>query len=180
MSSGQRVVSNSSPLIWLTKIDRLSLIKTLFGEVIIPKKVYTEITSGESADSIMIRKAVDEGWIKVSEEEAKEAQELMQVSGIHLGEAEAILLARKTGNNLLIDEREASATAQVFGVTPVGTVAVLLLALAKSQLTFNEFKECLDQLITSGFWLTVDVYKRALDEAQIIADKSKRQKQSHQ
>ena len=166
MSSGQRAVSNSSPLIWLAKIDRLSLLKGLFGEVIVPKKVCTETTSDESADSILIRKAVDEGWIKVSEVETKEAQELVQVSGIHLGEAKAILLARKTGLTILIDEREASATAQIFGVRPVGTVGILLLALAKNILTFSEFKEYLDLLITSGFWLTVDVYKRALDEAQ--------------
>lgn len=175
MSSGQLVVNNSSPLIWLTKIDRLGLLKTLFGEVIIPKKVCTETTIGESADSILIRKAVDEGWIKVSEEEAKEAQELVQVSGIHLGEAEAILLAKELRVDLIIDEREASATARVFGVRPMGTIAVLLLALAKSQLTFSEFKECLDLLITSGFWLTVDVYKRALDEAQSIVNEMRRQ-----
>jgi predicted nucleic acid-binding protein len=175
MSSGQRVVSNSSPLIWLAKIDRLILLKTLFGEVIIPKRVCTETTSGESADSILIRKAVEESWIKVSEEDTKEAQELVQVTGIHLGEAEAILLARKTVLNLLIDEREASATAQVFGVRPVGTVAVLLLALAKTTLTYREFKDCLDLLITSGFWLTVDVYSRALEEAQTIANKGEQQ-----
>ncbi|MFH0749282.1 MAG: DUF3368 domain-containing protein [Candidatus Bathyarchaeota archaeon] len=175
MSSGQRVVSNRSPLIWLAKIDRLSLLKTLFGEVIIPRKVCTETTLGESADSILIRRAVEKGWIKVSEEETEEAQELVQVSGIHLGEAEAILLARKTGLNMLIDEREASATAQVFGVRPVGIVAVLLLALAKSQLTFSAFKDCLDLLIASGFWPTVDVYKRALDDAQSTANERMRQ-----
>ena len=170
MSSGQRVISNSSPLIWLAKIDKLSLLKTLFGEVIIPKKVCTETTSGESPDSILIREAVEDGWIKVSEEETKEAQELVQVSGIHLGEAEAILLARRTGLDLIIDEREASATAQVFGVRPIGTVAVLLLALATNRLTFSEFKDCLDLLITTGFWLTVDVYRKALKEAESIGE----------
>lgn len=175
MSSGQRVVSNSSPLIWLAKIDRLSLLKALFGEVLIPKKVCTETTTDESADSILIREAVEEGWVKVSEEEVREAQELARVSGIHLGEAEAILLARKAGLNILIDEREASATAQIFGVRPLGTVAVLLLALARGQLGFSAFKDCLDRLISSGFWLTVDVYRRALDEAQSIANERRRQ-----
>lgn len=169
MSSGQRVVSNSSPLIWLAKTSRLSLLRTLFGEVIIPRKVCTETTSGESADSILIRKAMEEGWIKVFEEEVEEAQALAEVSGIHLGEAEAILLARRLGVRLIIDEREASATAQVFGVRPIGMVAVLLLALAKNQMAFNEFKQCLDLLIDSGFWLTVDVYKKAIEEAQAIA-----------
>jgi predicted nucleic acid-binding protein len=173
MSSRRRVVSNSSPLIWLAKINRLNLLKTLYGEVLIPRRVCTETTMGESADSILIKRAVEEGWIEVSEEEAKEASELVQVSGIHLGEAEAILLARKMSLNILIDEREASATARIFGVRPIGTIAVLLLALTEDQLTLNEFKDCLDLLIASGFWLTVDVYKRALDQAHERADERK-------
>jgi len=174
MSSGQRAVSNSSPLIWLAKINRLALLKTLFGEVIIPRKVHHETTQGKSADSILIEKAVEEGWLKVSEEETNQAHALAEVSGIHLGEAEAILLAQKLGTELIIDEREASATAQVFGVRPIGTVAILLLALAKNQLTPNEFKECLDLLIASGFWLTVDVYKKALEKAQSTANNEER------
>jgi len=170
MSSGERVVSNSSPLIWLAKINRLPILKSLFVEVIIPEKVYIETSSGQFADSILIKKAIDEGWIKVSNEKNDEASALVEVSGIHQGEAEAILLARKLGVELVIDEREASATAQVFGVRSIGTVGVLLLALAEDHLTLNEFEECLDLLITSGFWLTVDVYKRAMEEARSMVD----------
>jgi predicted nucleic acid-binding protein len=73
------------------------------------------------------------------------------------------------GTELIVDEREAFTTAQMFGVRPVGTIAVLLLALARGELTLNEFKECLDMLIASGFWLSIDVYNKALEEAQSIA-----------
>jgi len=163
-------VSNSSPLIWLAKIGRLMLLKILFGEVIVTRKVYVETTlQKQSPDSILIEKAVEEGWTKVSDVEMEEAQALADVSGVHLGEAEAILLARRLGAELMIDEREASVTAQMFGVRPIGTIAVLLLALAKNQLTIGEFKECLDRLMTFGFWLSVDVYNKALEEAQSIA-----------
>lgn len=37
------VVSNSSPLISLAKIQRFHLLKELFGEIIIPKNVYDEV-----------------------------------------------------------------------------------------------------------------------------------------
>jgi len=57
----------------------------------------------------------------------------------------------------------------MFGIRPIGTIVVLLLALARDELTFNEFKECLDMLIASGFWLSIDVYNKALEEAQSIA-----------
>lgn len=167
------MVSNSSPLIWLTKIGRLMLLKIIFEGVILSRRVYEETTLEGSADSILISKAVEDGWIKVSEEEIEEASVLADRSGIHLGEAEAILLAQKLGTELIIDEREGSATAQMFGVRPIGTIAVLLLALARGQLTVNEFKECLDRLIALGFWLSVDVYNKALEEARSIAKKKK-------
>lgn len=168
------MVSNSSPLIWLAKIGRLVLLKILFGGVIVPRRVYEEATlKRRSADSVLISKAVEDGWIRVSDEEMEEASILADRSGIHLGEAEAILLAQKLGTELIIDEREGSATAQIFGVRPIGTIAVLLLALARDQLTVNEFKECLDRLISLGFWLSVDVYNGALEEARLITKKKK-------
>jgi len=170
MSDGKPVVSNSSPLIWLAKIGRLVLLKTLFGEVVIPRRVYEETTlKKQSADAILIGKAVEAGWIKVSEEKMEEADALAGVSGIHLGEAEAILLAQRLGTELIIDEREASVTAQMFRVKPLGTIAVLLLALARDQLSLSEFRKCLDSLLASGFWLSVDVYNKALEEARLIA-----------
>jgi len=52
----------------------------------------------------------------------------------------------------------------------MGTIAVLLLALAKGLLTLQEFRECLDSLLTSGFWLTVDVYNEALEAARSMAN----------
>ncbi len=143
--------------------------KTLFGEVVVPRRVYFEATTNErSVDSILISEAVRDGWLKVSEEEMEGSSLLAERSGIHLGEAEAILLAQRLETELIIDEREGSATAQIFGVRPIGTIAVLLLALARDQLTFNEFKECLDRLISLGFWLSVDVYRGALEEASSI------------
>jgi len=170
MSDEKPVVSNTSPLIWLAKIGKHTLLKNLFGEIIIPKRVYKEATlEKQSADAVLISKAIEDGWIRVPEEKIEEADVLASVSGIHLGEAEAILLAQELEIELIIDEREASTTAQMFGVRPIGTIAVLLLALARDELSLNEFKECLNNLIVWGFWLSIDVYNKALEEAESIA-----------
>jgi len=173
MSREKPIVCNSSPLIWLAKIGRLALLKTLFNEIIVPRRVYKEAAlQKQSADAILIDKAVEEGWIKVSDENLEEAEALASASGIHVGEAEAILLAQRLGGDLIIDEREASGTAQIFGVRPIGTLAVLLLALARDQITLREFGESLDSLIASGFWLTVDVYNKVLEESESISKRT--------
>jgi len=173
MSSGRPVVSNASPLIWLAKIGRLGLLKALFGKIIIPGEVHEEATAGGQADSIMIKGAIEEGWMEVYGGKIDGARELGDRSGVHVGEAEAILLAQMIGKDLIIDEREGSATAQIFGVRTMGTIAILLLALARSHMTFDDFRECLDRLTASGFWLSVDVYSRAIEEAISIAERGK-------
>ena len=168
------MVSNSSPLIWLARIGRLTLLRDLFGEIVILMRVHEESALRKrSPDAVLIGGAVEEGWIKVSEERMDETDALAGVSGLYLGEAEAILLAQRLDTELILDEREASATAQMFGVRPIGTIAVLLLALAKDRLTLQEFQECLNSLLASGFWLTVDVYNEALEAARSIAKRKK-------
>ena len=39
------VVSDTTPLISLLKIDRLEILEKLFGEVVLPEEVFTELTS---------------------------------------------------------------------------------------------------------------------------------------
>lgn len=90
------MVSNSSPLIWLAKIGRLGFLRTLFGEVVVPRLVYEESASQRrSPDAVLIGKAVEEWWMRVSEEAIEGTEILADASGIHLGEAEAILLAKR-------------------------------------------------------------------------------------
>jgi len=168
MSRKKPVVSNTSPLIYLAKIGRLDLLRRLFGEVVIPRRVYLEAASeGKTADAILILKAVEEDWVKVSDGAPKEESAILaRATGMHEGEAEAILLAKALKVDIIVDEREASATAHMFGVTAMGTIAVLLLTLAEKLLTFTEFKDSLDKLLSVGFWLTVDVYNKALEVAR--------------
>ena len=41
------VVSDSTPLITLMKVAKLELLHRLFGEVVIPDAVYSEVTTNE-------------------------------------------------------------------------------------------------------------------------------------
>ena len=41
------IVSDTSPLIMLSKIKALDLLKKLYGDILMPEEVYNEIVSGE-------------------------------------------------------------------------------------------------------------------------------------
>lgn len=94
------IVSNSSPLIVFSKINRLPLLEEMFGEVYIPKAVFDEVTRGRKGSEIVKNK-----WIKIKEVKDKEfAEYLSKMLG--KGEAEAIILAKECKSKLLIDDAE--------------------------------------------------------------------------
>jgi predicted nucleic acid-binding protein len=93
-----KVVSNSSPLIYLTKLGKLELLRKVFGEVIIPEEVFKEVVvRGKEEgfpDARVIEKAVERGWLKV-----RKAQRRLEEDAPELdrGEVEVISLAREIG-----------------------------------------------------------------------------------
>lgn len=82
------IVSNTSPLIWLSKIGRITLLKKLFGDVVVPDEVYREavergLQEGFS-DALAIKECVEQGWIKISkldEREIKLSQRMTEHAG---------------------------------------------------------------------------------------------------
>ena len=99
------VVSNSTPLIHLAKIDRLDLLKEFFGEIFIPEAVYREcVLEGKgSEDSELIEKA---DWIKVVRIKDETLKKSLMLE-LDKGESEAIVLALEMNSELLlIDDYE--------------------------------------------------------------------------
>jgi predicted nucleic acid-binding protein len=113
-------VSDASPLIWLSKIGRIALLRKLYGIVMVPEEVYREVVEEGLerglSDALVVKDSVDEGWIRVSklnEGEAELCRGMVEhASEIHLGEAQAIALAREEGALLLMDESSGRAFAE--------------------------------------------------------------------
>lgn len=60
------IISNASPLIGLSSIDRLNILKDLWGRIIIPEAVYGEVVvkgSGKQGASLVAYACKD--WIEV-------------------------------------------------------------------------------------------------------------------
>jgi len=124
------IVSNSGPLIHLAKIDRLRLIKELFGEVIIPHEVKLEVIDrGKDegmADAFLIESELDNGWIIEYELKDPRVKEIAERAGIEPGEASAIMLAKKRNCLILIDDLAARRFAHGLGLVVVGSIGVLI------------------------------------------------------
>ena len=72
----QKVVSNSSPIIHLSKIEKLHLLKEFFGIITIPETVYRECVI-EGKDRLEAELIKNTDWIRVSQVKDKKLVKLL-------------------------------------------------------------------------------------------------------
>jgi predicted nucleic acid-binding protein len=120
------VVSNSSPLIALARIGRLSLLASLFERIQIPIEVQHEVTAAGRGlpGAEEVRKA---NWIELATAQPLTDPSLAQAcQSLGSGERGAILLAKSVSANLvLLDESKARRVAQAGGLSVAGCLGIL-------------------------------------------------------
>jgi predicted nucleic acid-binding protein len=155
-----KIVSNSSPLISLASINKLNLLAELFGEVMIPEKVYEEVAlSGNDRYGSEIKGF---SWIKVIKvEDCALKNYLLQT--LDEGEAEVILLAiAEKADLVIIDERMGRKHAEILNLNIVGTLGILRQAKIKG--IIPEIRSLIDEMIDKRIWFNKDLINRVLIE----------------
>lgn len=156
------IISNTSPLIHLAKVGKLELLKKLFKTVQIPYSVYDEITrKPENIETIVVKKAVDEGWLRIKNISLNE--ELKKFSIVAKTELEAINLAIKEKKIVIIDDKNAVQIANIFNVNVHGTLFIILEAVKQKILKKDEAVSVVNQMMENEFYLASDVYALFLD-----------------
>ena len=147
------VIVNSTPLISLAGIGALDILKSVYGQIIIPEAVLNEVTvKGDSiADTIKASR-----WIKI-EKIQDDSNRKMYNAKLHAGEVEVMILAQeKNADIVIIDDNAAKTTAKYLGLNTIGTMAVLLKA--KEAGCINSVCSIADKLISNGFYISQNVY----------------------
>ena len=160
----EMIISNSGPLIHLARIDRLKLLKELFGEVIIPLEVRIEVVDrGKEegmADAFLIEGEIENGWIVPEKSGNNKVRDISESAGIDIGEAAAIMLARRKKCPVLIDDLAARRFAAGLGLEVVGSIGVLIRYARVKTISKSEALEALEKL-GRVMWLSIDVYEDA-------------------
>jgi len=159
--AGRTVVINATPVISLALINRLELLRRLYGEVLIPPAVRAEVLAGGPAAPGFVELQRAE-WIRVTDLQDPRRADLL--SDLDRGEAEVIALAQELNATLvIIDERLARRHARRLGLQLTGTLGVLLKA--KKHGLVPAVKPLLDQLQRGGFRLADFLITEALQLA---------------
>jgi len=160
----------------LAKLGKLHLLKDIFIQIQIPPEVTTEtIDRGKAKgypDAITIEQALKEGWLITSpltDENIKKSEAIAQMTGIDIGEAQTITLAKQKSEKLvLIDQTNAREVARQLGLTPRGTIYIILTATKRKLITKEEAKQALEKLIEVNFYISAKIYRDTLKTIEKI------------
>ena len=148
------VVSDSGPLIALSRLGMVPILHELFGEILIPEEVRREVVErgkGKPGSDI-IEKAE---WVKV--EEVEDLSVVILSQEIERGEAEAIILAKELNADLLLlDEKIPREIAKSLGLKVAGTVGLIYEAL-KRGIAQGDFEEIVLEMKRRGVWISEEI-----------------------
>jgi len=165
------IVSNASPLIYLSKITKLDFLKEKFGKVLLPKRSYAEIVGGKGLFSEVdkIEEAIKEGWIEISEVKDKEMNKLKTTfPNLGAGEIESIVVSKEKNLPVLLDDSYARRIAEALGRDVHGTIFVILKAFENKLISKEETIKLINKLIEEGFRISVELYSQLISKLRSV------------
>lgn len=155
------VVSNSTILIGLARINKLDLLKKLFSKVYIPDTVFSELTRTGNTGASDIKKVSYLERISPKDEK----QVALLLGSLDRGEAEVLVLSKELNADLvLLDEEKARKVVVIAGFEVMGLMGVLLTA--KRCGFLKAIKPLIEELKKKKFRVAEDIIAEILKSAE--------------
>ena len=148
------IISDTSCLILLDKIEELKLLNKLFGQIIVTREIADEFNK-ELPD-----------WFTVQEPKNKTYQKILEAS-LDQGEASAIALAiEKKDCLLVIDDQKGRKYAEQLGIKITGTLGIIVDAKLSGHI--DSVKPVLNKIKMTNFRLTTELEIRMIKRANEV------------
>ena len=159
-----KIVTNSTPLIELSKIKQLDLLREVYGAIYIPDEVYVEVVV-EGTGKPGAAEVEAANWIYChSVSDVDQVRILQSQHSLHLGECATIVLAREiNAEQVILDDNAARRAAIARGLPVIGTVGILLVA--KTQRIIPAVRPILNSLRDQGTRISQVLYHQILARA---------------
>jgi predicted nucleic acid-binding protein len=157
------VISDAGPLIALSRIDKLVLLQQIFQQITITTTIQDDIFENDRCKGKgEIIRAINAGWIKIKSVDIKDWKTIN--TGVDVGEASAIYLARQASDStlLIIDDQAGRAEAKYQKITIIGTAAVI--GIAKMQGYILSAKDVLHALREAGYYIGDAIIETVLQD----------------
>ena len=162
----RKVVVNTTPLIALSHVGQLDLLKRLYNEIIIPEAVYGELSvKTESVCKKEVDRSLD--WIRVGKISNQMAKDMYKTQ-LHEGEVEGMILAKEVAADVvIIDDANAKKYAKYLKLPVTGTLGVLLRS--KQMGYVDKLEPVLRQMVEKGIYISQSLIELCLKQAGALA-----------
>lgn len=151
------VIADTSPINYLLLIDAIDILPQLFGEVTIPRAVFTELKHEKASSAVREFTTHSPDWLKIVSIQVPSGSGLEKLD---YGEQEAIYLAERINADLLIiDERKGFREARDRNLRAVGTLFVLEQAAENGLVDLAKAFEKLEQ---TNFYVSPELLREIL------------------
>lgn len=153
------MIVNASPLIIFGKLNKIGILKKIYHDTEIANKVYEEVVlkgiEQNARDAFIVKQHIDNKEIKVFHLDKKFigiSNKIQLIYNLDIGEAETTALALQLNKKgVVIDEIAAREAAKAFGIKPIGTLGVLLIAYKKNFINKEEIKKLITEMQDSKY-----------------------------
>ena len=143
----KNIIADTSCLVLLEKIDKLDILRKLYGNITI-----TPVIANEFGSELP-------NWMEVRKTEDQKYQRLLETN-IDPGEASGIALAVEIGGLLILDDKKARTLAQELKLDVTGTLGVLVDATRNNHI--SSFDQVLKRIKQTNFHLSEDLEQKLL------------------
>ena len=155
------IISDTTPILYLLKINELDLLHIMFDEIHIPSKVYEELTcNGRYQEEINILNTCKYIYVDDIVEYSKVRDLIADNENLHRGEAEAIVLCEQLATNLLfIEDNEAIEVAKRKGIKVIRLGQLLIELNRKGLKSKEEIVNIVEKLEKTKLKITERLYQ---------------------
>lgn len=168
-------VFDATPLIYLAKVDRLTLVQQLEVSCVLPERVHEAVVAtGLEAgypDARRIERSVDAGQFDVVAVETTPLLSRLRTND-SLSDADVAVLAYADAHDgvAVMDETYGRDVAAAEGITTRGT-AYLVLTLAKQgAISVDDARTVIDAMIDEGWYCAPDLYAKIVRKLDVFSE----------
>lgn len=168
-------VFDATPLIYLAKVDRLTLIQHLEEECVVPDRVYDEVVEvgieQGYPDARRIERSVEAGQFDVISIDPTQLQsKLRQNSSLSDADVAVLACADAHDGTAVMDETYGRDVAAAEGITTRGTAYVVLKLTTQGVISADDAKGVIDSMIDEGWYCAPDVYMKIVQKLDSIGN----------
>ena len=167
-------VFDATALIYLAKVDRLTLVQHFEESCVIPERVYAEVVEDGLEegypDARRIERSVDAEMFDVISVEVTPMLSRLKTND-SLSDADAAVLACADAHDgvAVMDETYGRDVASAEGITTRGTAYLILKLTKEGAIGADEARTVIDAMIDNGWYCAPDVYSRIIQKLESLA-----------